>query len=475
MTDPYTPLWNLLDGNPSDDVFVAWEPDANRSRRDLAAETVSLLQAIDSREPSRWLLLTQNSYLFLKGLLAILHSEGTAVIPPNDKEGLLKDCASDVGGAVTDDSVSSIPGVDDAHHLITGQNQPEPASSVEVLSELDPDRPCMELFTSGTTGDRSTIQKSLRHIHQDALAEHEAYGEQVGDSVMFGTISHQHIYGMLFRVVFPACAGIPFYPESVPFPSDLEDRVEDVSGPATLTTSPSHLKRLARSGVLSSLRGKLTNVFSGGGVISEDVTEEVHDQLDIYPYDVFGSTETGGVAWRPANETRWRPFNRVRTKVDGEGRLLVNSPAVSVSDDWYPTGDLAETFEDSFVLKGRANRVVNIAETRLSLPDLENRLRDHDEVEEAAASVVDSPSSRNRKDVFAAIVPEDGSPRNEEETQSLRNSLRSRCADHLDSVCVPKHWLFVDELPRDQLGKVQVDKLRSKLRDTPGQEKSIDS
>ncbi|HAU81132.1 MAG TPA: AMP-binding protein, partial [Stenotrophomonas sp.] len=94
--------------------------------------------------------------------------------------------------------------------------------------------------------------------------------------------------------------------------------------------------------------------------------------MGVAPTEVFGSSETGGVAWRrwSAARPQWHPLPGVAWRID-EGCLAVRSPHLA-SEDWWLTQDRAVADDGhSFRLLGRADRIVKIEERRVSLDALE--------------------------------------------------------------------------------------------------------
>ncbi len=469
MDRSFRPLGTILQSGRSGDHPVTKTGTQQKTWSDLRSDVAAVVRRVRENGSRRWILFSGNGYRFLTGFLALLETGAAIVLPPKPKEGIFQVCAEDAGAALTDQSVTSIPGTSTDNHLrLSGEDSPGDEDGDWSFSGAD-ENARIEFFTSGTTGDRKTIQKSMDHMQNDLDVIDAEWGEEVDNTVMIGTVPHQHIFGLDVRILWPLCRGFPFHPETIRFPDDLYDEVCQLDRPATLLTSPAQLKELARSGVLESLRGSIECVFSGGGKLSGEVVNEVTEQLGFPPLDVFGTTETGAIGWRPSNEESWRPFQGVQTRVDEQGRLLVKSPSVSPTDDWFPTGDHAESTGDSFRLRGRQDRVVNIAETRVALPEVENRIEEHRGVEASAVVVLESEApERGHRTLGAMIVPS-AEGRNMIDDQSfdvLRDELRDELDSYFPSVALPKVWDHVKELPRNDLGNVRVDDVRTRLRES---------
>ncbi|MCX7600474.1 MAG: long-chain fatty acid--CoA ligase [Meiothermus sp.] len=127
-----------------------------------------------------------------------------------------------------------------------------------------------------------------------------------------------------------------------------------------------------------------------------------------------------------------RPADTAEALVEQEGRT------------WLRTGDLAERDEDGrYFIVGRAKEMFISGGENVYPIEIERALYDHPAVLECA--VVGVPDARWGEVGLAAVVLK--SPVSAEE---LRGFLKSRLAGYK----VPKHFLFVPELPKSGPGKI---------------------
>ena len=59
----------------------------------------------------------------------------------------------------------------------------------------------------------------------------------------------------------------------------------------------------------------------------------------------------------------------------------------------------------------------------------------------------------------------------EENRESLISTLRQLCFENLDELYVPYKWFFVDAMPRNLGGKIDVDALKNTIKTTFSNEK----
>jgi len=243
---------------------------------------------------------------------------------------------------------------------------------------LDVDAAALVVFTSGSTGEPQAIPKKLSQIASEVATLDVLFGATAGDAAVVATVSHQHIYGLLFKVLWPLTTGRPLHAASIGFHEELAPAL--AFGACVLVASPAHLKRLPEHLDWSGAARNLRAVFSSGGPLAPDTALATGALLGKVPVEVYGSSETGGVAWRQRahlDDDAWRAFPTVAWRLGEDGALEVRSPHLP-DDSWLvladraaPAGDAADA---GFVLRGRSDRIVKIEEKRVSLTAMEAAL-----------------------------------------------------------------------------------------------------
>jgi acyl-coenzyme A synthetase/AMP-(fatty) acid ligase len=192
----------------------------------------------------------------------------------------------------------------------------------DELQALD-ERACeLCVFTSGSTGQPSAIGKRLDQLAREVEALQAAFGAQLEGVQVHGTVSHQHIYGLLFRVLWPLAAGRLIHPRRF----FHEDLVGALAGTDTvLVATPAHLKRLPEQLDWASLHGRLRAVFLRWPAAGRSGTPGAA-VAGRGPTEVYGSSETGGIAWRrwDTDLPPWQPLPGVQWRID-DGCLAVAS------------------------------------------------------------------------------------------------------------------------------------------------------
>ena len=471
------PLHRLLALPRSPDATVAFGRDRQRDWADFSGRVEALAGRLGT-EPAagRWLLDVGGVYAFAISLFGLARAGAQAIVPPNRQPGTLAELALDCRGILCDDESSVVAG---KPSILIDVEDPGAVTAPARPHELDPDAPLLTLFTSGTTGETKEVPKSLSQLDEVAVLE-EVFGARIPDDCrIFSSAPPQHLYGLLFRILWPLASGRAFHTELLLHPEELLAELEK-SERSLLAGTPSHLRRLAGRRGLRSLKGRLLEVFSSGGPLDPDTAASLAADLGEAPTEILGSTETGGIAIRRQGEaggsTPWLPLPRVAIEAHaGTGQLRVRSPFVSVSDSGsrvppleFSLGDRVRFVEGGgFLLLGRADRVVKVGEKRLSLPEMESRLATHDWVREATLLSIEQGSEIR---VAAAVVPsrEGAEALAQEGRRAFSQALSAHLAPRWDRVLLPRAWRFVAELPRDSRGKTPLAALRQ-LFENPGE------
>jgi acyl-CoA synthetase (AMP-forming)/AMP-acid ligase II len=344
------------------------------------------------------------------------------------------------------------------------QATPAPASAIP----LDPEAESLVVFTSGSTGAPEACGKRLRQLFDEIDALEEAFGATSPGCSVIASVSAQHVYGLLFRVLWPLATGRTMQARSLVYLEDLPDLVP-TSGRAALITSPSHLGRLPL--VVPQATARIDQIFSSGAPLPDAALPDAMRVFGQAPIEVYGSTETGGVAWRqrsPDSATWWQALPGVQWKLEDD-QLVIHSPHLA-SANWTLCADRAEAVDDGFELRGRMDRIVKIAEKRISLQAVEDRLLQGGLLTALRLVMLDEP--RARLGVVAVPTTEGWAQHDGEGRRALTEALREQLLGVVERVALPRRWRFVPELPSNAQGKstqarlhAQFDPLRPAVRE----------
>ena len=69
-----------------------------------------------------------------------------------------------------------------------------------LIHRLDPEFVGLVLYTSGRTGVAQAITKKLGQLAREVATLERQFGQIAATAEILSTVSHQHIYGLLFRM-----------------------------------------------------------------------------------------------------------------------------------------------------------------------------------------------------------------------------------------------------------------------------------
>lgn len=323
------------------------------------------------------------------------------------------------------------------------------------------DFPALVVHTSGSTGAAQAIPKKLSQLGSEVATLEQLFGRHADGAAVVSTVTHQHIYGLLFKVLWPLAAGRPVHALSVAFPEQLAALL--AQGPCVLAASPAHLKRLPEHLDWRAASTQLRAVFSSGGPLPFDSALAAGALLGRVPFEIYGSSETGGVAWRQRatalpDYDSWQAFPGVAWRTGDDGALQVRSAHLA-DDGWLPLADRAQRAEgeangDRFVLLGRSDRIVKIEEKRISLSAIEAALLATPLVAEARVLLCDAQAGERQKVAAVVVCSAEGRALLAAEGKlALNRRLQQALQGRVESVAMPRRWRYLDQLPINAQGK----------------------
>jgi acyl-coenzyme A synthetase/AMP-(fatty) acid ligase len=422
-------------------ALVAQVGGASKNQADFQDDVRTWAKELASQPGQRWALYTDDAYEFATALLGAWQADKVVVLPGDAQAHTLERLRGQVDGLL-----GSMPG--GLRPLSAAPNRDW------RLRRLDLKAHRLVVHTSGSSGEPLSIDKTLGQLEAEVRALESEFGAalRVPGLRVHATVSHQHIYGLLFLVLWPLAAGRTFTSRRLDYPEAMLASMTD--GPCALVCSPAHLRRLPSHLDWAPARRNLSAVFSSGGPLPPDASHQAWRVLGQSPIEVYGSSETGGIAWRQRahHAELWVPFADVAINVI-DGMLEVRSPKLPDDKPWL-TSDLVELHADGrFELKGRTDRIVKIEEKRVSLSAMERTLLACAEVAEARVLVIQE-SDRQRLAVVVVPTPEGQSVLASEGRRGLSERLRQALLMEVERVALPRRWRFVDALPTNAQSKV---------------------
>jgi fatty-acyl-CoA synthase len=348
---------------------------------------------------------------------------------------------------------------------------------------IDFSSPLLIVYTSGTTGRPKGAVLRQEALLANAAMSHHMHDMTANDHVLT-VLPMFHVGGLNIQTTPALQLGATVTLHSRFAPGPTLDAIERdrptlvVLVPATMEMMIEHPRWQATN--LGSLRA----VATGSTQVPRRLVDAFVER-GVPVLQVYGSTETCPIAIYTRLSGAWRrPGStglpgllcearlvddaglEVATGVTGEvvvrGRNLFTeywgnptATAETLRSGWYHSGDIGtRDAEGYFYIHDRKQNLIISGGENIYPAEIERVLLQHPAVAEAA--VVGAADPKWQEIPVACIVPRAG-------VQAEQAEIESFCLRELARYKVPRRYLFLDELPRNALGKVQHFRLKQQI------------
>jgi len=428
------------EGRYTDGVFKLW--------KDFAEDCTKMRRFLMSQNVDKWILNCEDCYYFYVTFASLLQCRKDILLTANITPEFIKEIRLPGIGFLTDQKA---PDSTDIAAIIE-----QPSVGIEEFPPIVAEETRIHMYTSGSTGHPKAVLQRMKEFEMDNAFIMSKWGDEFWKRIVCSCVNQHHIYGLLFSVVLPFAAGIPFRRNRITIPAEFKSLTDDSY---VIVAVPAFLKRTVEDET-ESFGLKSPVIFTSGGVLTPDVAKKTDQIMGFWPIEVYGSTETSGIAYRQSkNGLEWTPFDNAEISQNAEGCLIIRSPYIS-DPAGFETADLVEIFPDGrFLLKGRSDSIVKIEEKRISVTEVENRLNQNPYVKDScviamadrrqylAAAVVLSPAGLEK---FAGA-----------EKFDINQYFRNYLAGFFEAVVLPRKWRYLDAIPQNAMGKRKKDEIKA--------------
>jgi malonyl-CoA/methylmalonyl-CoA synthetase len=350
--------------------------------------------------------------------------------------------------------------------------------------EAKPDDLAAILYTSGTTGRSKGAMLSHANLGSNAVALKECWKFTSQDVLLHALpIFHTHGLFVASNVILSAGASMIFLPKF-----DPDEVFRLLPEATTMMGVPTFYVRLLQDQRLTREATRHMRLFvSGSAPLLEETHRDWRTRTGHAILERYGMTETNmntsnpydgdrvpgsvgfplpGVSLRIADpETgdvlRKGEIGMIEVKgpnvFSGYWRMPEKTESEFRSDGYFITGDLGRVDERGYVyIVGRNKDLIISGGYNVYPKEVENEIDVLPGVVESA--VVGVPHPDFGECVVAIVVPSKGGDISEE-------SILAPLGDKLARYKLPKRVIFLDELPRNAMGKVQKALLRENYKD----------
>lgn len=443
-----------------------WSKKTYKTWKDFLCETAKMRQFINSKNSDEWILHCEDYWYFLVTFVALLQCKKAVYLTQNITESFMKEVRKPGMEFITDQNQT--PGAQNSAAASENQaqdfcfipsiieNAPVPAEEqIRTAPAINSEETRIFMFTSGSTGKPKAVPQRMKEFEEDNAFIISKWAKEICARKLVTTVSQHHIYGFLFGISLPFTLGVPFRRYRVEFPEEFEKMTDETY---IIIATPAFLKRTVE--VEDKLDMKNVWIFSSGGAVSPELAVQTGKLFNFYPLEVYGSTETSGIAYRQQNKDGlvWTPFDNAKIWLGDDGCLRIISPYIK-NPEGFATADLAEMLPDGkFLLKGRSDSIVKIEEKRISMTEVENRLLETGLVNDVKVVAM---TSDVRQFLAAAVVLNAEGKKKFENTEKylINRYFHDFLMKYFENVVIPKKWRFLEKLPVDVQGKKHKDEI----------------
>jgi len=386
-------------------------------------------------------------------------------------------------GSMPDSLRTALGGAKATLLLEDGSVDPDVGPAPAPLSvTLHPESPALVLYTSGTSSRPRGVVQTFRNIDANTRSIVQYLGLSATDRALLVLPLH-YCYGRSVLQTHLFAGGSVFLEPRTAFPRVVLESLssESCTGMAGVPLTFEIIRRKVDLSTLSFPR--LRYLTQAGGAMASDTIAWV--RRSFHPAELFvmyGQTEaTARLSYLPparavdkqgsigiaipgvelqivdeqGRELRRGESGHLVARGDNVTTGYLDDPEETLRilhDGWLWTGDLACRDDDGFFYhQGRSKEILKIGGHRVSPVEIEEVIARHPDIVEAA--VIGVKEELVGEEATAFVVPHEGKEPREGELQRF-------CREHLAAYKVPARFFVVDELPRNEAGKV----LRAELR-----------
>jgi acyl-coenzyme A synthetase/AMP-(fatty) acid ligase len=306
-------------------------------------------------------------------------------------------------------------------------------------------------FTSGTTGSPVGAFKTKENFLSEIEQLTKLFEKYTIKKVIV-TVPFIHFYGSLFGAIYPLINDIDIIIKEHFLPNDLLQLVDEYS---MVVTTPLYIKSLNK---LETKKDLSKSIFvSSTAPLFPSVAKEFHENFSTDVIQIFGSTETGGIAYKYNDDEKWTPMNRVEISQNIEGELKVKSPFISnilyedkfkITNHEIQTFDFVEIEDNQFKLIGRSSQIIKLAGKRYSTIQIENILETQPNIEKAVVFVTTSKDNLRGEELNITlqtqenILVKDIKSLLKKELSNMRFNINLKLVEKIKTTLVGKKMLI---------------------------------
>lgn len=337
------------------------------------------------------------------------------------------------------------------------------------------------LFTTGTTGKPKGVMLSYKAVYNILMNTIQGIGIQESEILLLPLpLNHSFALRVLRAVLYQGATVV--LQNGFAFAKEVENNQTEFECTALAAVPASmEILRGQMQDVYYDVLKKFRYIEVGAGSLTLEQRKRLVQNLpNTTIYNTWGSSESGGALFLNVSEVAAHPKHvmavgkplphisvrtldengsEFRSDEQHPGRMSIKGDmqmsgywhrdelnAETLVDGWLLTSDMVYTDQDGFVyMLGRADDIINVGGEKVSPIEVENIAGQYEHVKECACVGVDDPEQIMGRVPVLFIVP-----RGEYSNDGMTRFL----ATQLERYKLPAHYVPLQELPRNRMGKI---------------------
>jgi len=359
------------------------------------------------------------------------------------------------------------------------------SSSRPILPDINPDRPAMILYTSGTTSKPKGVVTTHANIEAQITSLIKAWEWSKEDHIL-SILPLHHVHGVI-NVISCAlwsgaiCEFLPKFSSEMVWNRIIDGHLTLFMAVPTiyykLINHWENASKIEQVNMSANIK-KLRLMVSGSAALPLSILNHWKKITGKILLERYGMTEIGMGLSNPYHEKKrpgfvGKPLPGVEIKlidesgeeakpgsqgeiyIKGKGVFLEywNDPTATenaFSGDWFKSGDIAVIEKGYYKILGRQSvDIIKSGGYKISALEIEDVLRTYPGIDDCA--VIGIPSTEWGEIVAACLIVGKG--------KLDFKALRAWLKEKLPAYKAPKEFLILNDLPRNSLGKVTKNKL----------------
>lgn len=419
------------------DAPLVWQQGQAISRADFARSARQLAPLLPAA--AHVINLCAGRLNFMFALAASALRGRTTLLPPNQTPAAMQRLQARYPNhhVLDDDAVTRLLGVLAAR----GRTQTSTADASEVLL-VAANENLITLFTSGSTGEPQAQAKTWQSLSVTARLDAQRFTPSPVNLV--ATVPSQHMFGLQTTVLLPLLGLCAIHDSRPFFPADIRAALDAIPAPRALIITPTHLRACMAADINVP---EIEFVLSATAPMPLELAQQAEMRWRTQVLEIYGSTEAGAMGTRRTTDGElWQLMSNAGMEPVTNGTLF---HAAHLSAPLLLSDHVELRTPTQFRLLGRATDQIKIAGKRASLSELTHALQNIPGVQDG---VMFLPPNAAR---IAALVV-------------AANLTAAQILDALtqavDAVFLPRPLVMLDQLPRNEVGKLTQAALLNALR-----------